>query len=205
MQAPPPQAQPAPPTPAPAVIEPEPQPETREEPTTVEAPTWEEEKAPAPKEETTVADPWPPTASAVSAEPAESDAPKQPEPAPKVEEKPEAAPVVEEKAPAAPETVAASEPTKPEVKPAPSPAPAPATPALAAPSAAAPSPKLSARPAAGSHRSSARYKVTDQPVTLPISFGSGLEKVGMQFGSLSLGGDGSVTVQCVIPIPFYFN
>jgi hypothetical protein len=51
------------------------------------------------------------------------------------------------------------------------------------------SPKLSTRPPAASHRTSARHKVTDQPVTMPISFGTGIEKVGMQFGSLSLGGD----------------
>jgi hypothetical protein len=57
---------------------------------------------------------------------------------------------------------------------------------------ATPSPRLSTRPAASSHRSSARYKVTDQPVTLPLSFGAGIEKVGMQFGSLSVG-DASTT------------
>ena len=57
---------------------------------------------------------------------------------------------------------------------------------------ATPSPKLSSRPAATSHRSSAKYKVTDQPVTLPLSFGVGIEKVGMQFGSLSVG-DGGTT------------
>lgn len=40
----------------------------------------------------------------------------------------------------------------------------------------------------GMHRSQ-RYK-TDQAVVLPSSFGTPLEKVGMQFGSLSLSGDG---------------
>jgi hypothetical protein len=44
------------------------------------------------------------------------------------------------------------------------------------------------RPSSAAHRHSARFK-TDQAVTLPNNFGSGLEKVGMQFGSLSIGGD----------------
>lgn len=44
------------------------------------------------------------------------------------------------------------------------------------------------RPSSAGHRHSARFK-TDQAVTLPNNFGSGLEKVGMQFGSLSIGGD----------------
>lgn len=79
------------------------------------------------------------------------------------------------------------------------PAPAPAAPepsqepATAVP---APAPEERAptpakpRPAAVSHRSSARYnKTIDQPVVMPSSFGSGIEKVGMQFGSLSLGGE----------------
>lgn len=55
---------------------------------------------------------------------------------------------------------------------------------------ATPSPKLAGRPtSAVPHRSSARYKTTDQPVVMPSSFGAGIEKVGMQFGSLGLGGD----------------
>lgn len=48
-------------------------------------------------------------------------------------------------------------------------------------------PKPSPRPSSGAHRGSARFK-TDQPVVMPSSFGS-VEKVGMQFGSLSLGGE----------------
>ena len=63
------------------------------------------------------------------------------------------------------------------------------TPILSQPAAATPSPKLSGRPAVVSHRSSARYKTIDQPVVMPSSFGQGIEKVGMQFGSLSLGGE----------------
>ena len=54
---------------------------------------------------------------------------------------------------------------------------------------ATPSPKLLGRTASAPHRSSAKYKTTDQPVVLPSSFGPGIEKVGMQFGSLSLGGE----------------
>ncbi|KAJ7058295.1 hypothetical protein C8F01DRAFT_1305832 [Mycena amicta] len=55
-----------------------------------------------------------------------------------------------------------------------------------------PSPSIKpSRPAASSHRNSARYKITDQAVVMPGSFGSGIEKVGMQFRSLSLGGETS--------------
>ncbi|KAF7320801.1 CUE domain-containing protein [Mycena chlorophos] len=61
-----------------------------------------------------------------------------------------------------------------------------------APPVASPSPSLKSRPTPSSHRNSARYKVTtDQAVVMPSSFGTGLEKVGMQFGSLSLGSDSS--------------
>ena len=46
------------------------------------------------------------------------------------------------------------------------------------------------RSSAASHRSANKYKATDQAVVMPSSsFNPGLEKVGMQFGSLSLGGD----------------
>ena len=49
-------------------------------------------------------------------------------------------------------------------------------------------PAAHTRPGAA-HRGSAKFK-TDQAVVMPSSsFGSGIEKVGMQFGSLSLGGD----------------
>lgn len=51
------------------------------------------------------------------------------------------------------------------------------------------SPAAHTRPGAA-HRGSAKFKTTDQAVVMPSSsFGSGIEKVGMQFGSLSLGGD----------------
>ncbi|KNZ79734.1 CUE domain-containing protein [Termitomyces sp. J132] len=64
-----------------------------------------------------------------------------------------------------------------------------ATPVVSQAAVVTPSPKLTVRPAAATHRSSARYKNIDQPVVMPSSFGSGIEKVGMQFGSLSLGGE----------------
>ncbi|KAI0742756.1 hypothetical protein C8Q80DRAFT_1273371 [Daedaleopsis nitida] len=50
-------------------------------------------------------------------------------------------------------------------------------------------PSISTRPTPVSHRTNPKFKTTDQPVVLPASFGSGLEKIGMQFGSLSLGGE----------------
>ena len=49
-------------------------------------------------------------------------------------------------------------------------------------------PSISTRPTPVSHRAP-KFKTTDQPVVLPASFGTGIEKVGMQFGSLSLGGE----------------
>ncbi|KAF9815650.1 hypothetical protein IEO21_04440 [Rhodonia placenta] len=51
-------------------------------------------------------------------------------------------------------------------------------------------PVASTRPASSAHRISAKFKTTDQPVVMPSSnFGTGVEKIGMQFGSLSLGGE----------------
>lgn len=163
--------------PPPPVVEPEPaaelQESTWEEPTTVEAPVWDEEP-PQTKQEAE-ADSWPPSTEA-HAEPQTT-----------------AAPTTSDSEPQASEASATvSEPVTEvaivDVKPA---QPAAATPVLST-QVASPSPKLTNRPAVASHRSSARYKVTDQPVTLPLSFGSGIEKVGMQFGSLSLA-DGSST------------
>ena len=189
----PPQTTPAPPPPvaAPSSVPPSaPEPLTEpkengwEAPTTVEVPTWDDE--PQAQQQTVTAEAWPP-----SIEP-------QPEP-PKVETS-QPVEVVEEQtlvveAPPAPES-------KVEVEASPAPIPAQLAPISAPQAAVTPSPKLS-RPVAASHRSSARHKVTDQPVTMPLSFGSGIEKVGMQFGSLSLAGDGSVTIQCV-PISILF-
>ncbi|KAK0189668.1 hypothetical protein F5146DRAFT_1139077 [Armillaria mellea] len=116
--------------PAPA---PEPEPDTQhlgwEEPTTVQAPSWDDE--PPAKQ---FAESWPPTEAKAEPEP----------PAP-----------VEEPTPTqVPEPVLEK---VPEPEPIPSPIP----------------PKAAAAP----------------PVILPSSFGSTVEKIGMQFGSLSLGGE----------------
>ncbi|TFK87864.1 hypothetical protein K466DRAFT_586010 [Polyporus arcularius HHB13444] len=64
--------------------------------------------------------------------------------------------------------------------------PAPESPATLPPKPLTPS--VSTRPTPVSHRTP-KFKTTDQPVVLPASFGTGIEKVGMQFGSLSLGGE----------------
>lgn len=137
----------------------------QEEPTTVEGPTWDDSK------QLSVTESWPLTD--VSTEVAEEEMlpvanleshPAPVEPPPKSMEhvgdvKPE---------PSTPVTVTTSSPlNRPQ-------------------GIATPSPKLSSRPAVSSHRSSARHKVTDQPVTLPLSFGATIEKVGMQFGSLNV-------------------
>ncbi|KAI9508034.1 hypothetical protein F5148DRAFT_1284497 [Russula earlei] len=87
-------------------------------------------------------------------------------------------------------------PPSPEPAPAPEPVPAPIAVSLPAPEPVVglgeAIPKhvtpVQARPSSAAHRHSARFK-TDQAVTLPNNFGPGLEKVGMQFGSLSIGGD----------------
>ncbi|KAJ7058270.1 hypothetical protein C8F01DRAFT_1060523 [Mycena amicta] len=150
------------PPPVVAVPEPEPQPQTGwEEPTTVQTPSWEEEAPVVLKPSNSAADVW-----ASANEPPED---------PKLESNlPE--PQLEEEAPPPPVVEAISPPLEPE-------------PARSVPS---PSPSIKpSRPAASSHRNSARYKITDQAVVMPSSFGSGIEKVGMQFGSLSLGGETS--------------
>jgi hypothetical protein len=82
-------------------------------------------------------------------------------------------------APAAPEPV---------LEPTPAPREAEPEPAVVTATASPPKP-IAPRPVTGAHRSSARYKTIDQPVVMPSSFGSGVEKIGMQFGSLSLGGE----------------
>jgi len=178
--------------PAPTVPEsephrPEPEQNGWEEPTTGEAPSWDE-----PKPSTTDADVWPPSTTTAS-EPLAAEPSKEEIPLATVSEVNDES--TAEPAPAPPPEIVIE--TKPEV-----PKPSPATslpPTSALPrQVATPSPKLTTRPAVSSHRSSARYKIPDQPVTMPLSFGTGIEKVGMQFGSLSLGGDSSVdSVQCV--------
>lgn len=170
----------------------EPQDRVWEEPTTVEAPSWDDEPQ---AEKPVAAEPWPPSTEAST----EQRKPETPEVSTHVDLKSES---VEEPAPVPEVPVEAKVDSKTISPPSVS---AQATPALASQTAAAtPSPKLTARPAVLSHRSSARYKIPDQPVTMPLSFGSGIEKVGMQFGSLSLAGDGSVTVQYVFEHSFFF-
>lgn len=152
-----------------------------EEPTTVQPPTWDDEPPTGTaKLSTSAADVWS-SAIPTTDVPIPSEEPKteQQQESPQVEleghiEEHSGVPTTDSEPHVAPE--APSEPA-----PVPMPAAAPV---------AAPSPKP--RPAATTHRGSARYKAipTDQPVVMPSSssFGSSIEKVGMQFGSLSLGG-----------------
>ena len=142
--------------------QPEIQQHDREELTTVEAPTWDDEPA---ADQANGPETWPlapelPAASSVAEIRSE---------------------VVEDSVPEAVITE-----SKPEAE---TRSPAQAISALPAQVIAISSPKLTTRPPAVSHRTSARHKLTDQPVTMPVSFSTGIEKVGMQFGSLSLGGD----------------
>ncbi|KAI0351591.1 hypothetical protein OH77DRAFT_1506392 [Trametes cingulata] len=121
-----------------------------EEPTTVQAPTWDDE---------------PRSSQPAESVPAVEEAkPAQPEPA-----------TVEEPVPAAAVSPVVQQQPSPE-----SPAPLPSKPLT---------PSIQTRPTPISHRTNPKYKTTDQPVVLPASFGSGVEKIGMQFGSLSLGGE----------------
>ena len=137
----------------------------REEPTTVEAPTWDDEP---PADQVTGPEAW-------------QLAPELPASSSVAEVRSE---VVEE---SVPETVITESKPEAETR---SPAQVPqAISALPAQVTVISSPKLTTRPPAASHRTSARHKLTDQPVTMPVSFSTGIEKVGMQFGSLSLGGD----------------
>ena len=137
----------------------------REELTTVEAPTWDDEPA---ADQTIGPEAW-------------SLTPELPAASTVAEVRSE---VVEESVPEAVITE-----SKPEVETRSPAQVAQAISTLPAQVTAISSPKLTTRPPAASHRTSARHKLTDQPVTMPVSFSTGIEKVGMQFGSLSLGGD----------------
>ncbi len=144
-----------------------------EEPTTVQAPVWEEEP---PKPSVSTPDGWTATQ--------ETNEQKQEQEQASPAETGEVVPITTP-APAPPQQEETPAPKEAEPQPI-----APVQPAINVPAVAAtPSPKLAGRSAAGSHRLSARYKTTDQPVVMPNSFGASIEKVGMQFGSLSLGGD----------------
>lgn len=138
-----------------------------ENPTTVEVPIWEESKQPLNVET------WPPTD--VSKDGLRTDANLHD------------IPVNQEASPSS-EPTSETTPVSPLLKP----IDTPQTPSvLPLQVISTPSPKLTTRPAVSSYRTSARYKIPDQPVTLPLSFGPGIEKVGMQFGSLSVVDDTS--------------
>lgn len=152
------------PTPPPALTqESEPTAEAQtgwEEPTTVQNPPWEDDLQRKPS--APVSEPWPPTpAEEVKVHDEPKPAPSEPAPSEPVSE-----PIVSLPAPQPKEPVSGglSE----------------AIPKHVAP--------VQVRPSSAAHRHSARFK-TDQAVTLPNNFDPGLEKVGMQFGSLSIGGD----------------
>lgn len=150
------------PTPPPAPQESEPTVEVQtgwEEPTTVQNPPWEDDLQRKPS--APVSEPWPPT----SAEEAKVHDEAKPTPSEPVPSEPVSEPIVALPAPQPKEPVSGLSETIPKH----------VTP-------------VQARPSSAAHRHSARFK-TDQAVTLPNNFGSGLEKVGMQFGSLSIGGD----------------
>lgn len=164
---------PSAPTPLPNTSAPEPEFETPdhgwEEPTTVQSPTWDDE--PASKPSTSITDVWSSTSEVSEEAKAEELLTPQGTESSAATSLPDQ--TSEEQAP-----VPKSEPELPAVQV-----------AAAAAVTATPSPKLTARPTSAAHRTSAKYKTIDQPVVMPSSFGSGIEKVGMQFGSLSLGGE----------------
>ena len=146
-----------------------------EEPTTMEGPTWDDSKQPS------VAEPWPPTDSTLDTTEEEvvavaSEGRLEALELVQTAVEPIGDPKQDSPSASVPLVVTGSSPSN--------------RPRLIA----TPSPKLSSRQAAASHRNSARYKVTDQPVTLPLSFGIGIEKVGMQFGSLSVGDGGTTEI-----------
>lgn len=149
--------------------------QTWEEPTTVQPPTWDDE--PHVKPPTSTTDAYTSISEAIEAAQPESQPPTQQHEtnATTATEPPTPEPVGKMSLSASksepPAQTALTTPTLPQV------------------ATATPSPKLVARPAAVPHRSNARHKTTDQPVVMPSSFGAGVEKVGMQFGSLGLGGE----------------
>ena len=149
--------------------------QTWEEPTTAQPPTWDDE--PHVKPPISTADAWASLSESVEASQPESQPPVQQhevEPA-TATEPPTADPVGKLSL-----SASKSEPPAQTTL---------ATPTLPQVATATPSPKLASRPPTAPHRGSARYKTTDQPVVMPSSFGASVEKVGMQFGSLGLGGE----------------
>ena len=145
--------------------QPEPEPTGWEEPTTAQAPTWDDE--PQPPQPTAIADDWPPTETEeVKPEPVS----EKPSPAPVQQplQEPEPAPV------SAPTAIPAN--VRQKLDSAITPPNKPTTPVSYARS-------LSSR--AGN-----RFKTGEQAVVMPSSaFGASVEKLGMQFGSVGLGDD----------------
>ena len=149
--------------------------QTWEEPTTAQPPTWDDE--PHVKPPISTGDAWGSLSEAVET--------TQPESQPLLQQHETEAVTATE--PPTPEPVGKS--SLPASKSEPPAQTTISTPTLPQVAIATPSPKLASRPPAVPHRSSARYKTTDQPVVMPSSFGASVEKVGMQFGSLGLGGE----------------
>jgi hypothetical protein len=131
-----------------------------EDPITVQPPTWDDEPQVKPPPE----DAW--------SSPVQTEEDVQDEPPTPLSE--------EESVPEIPASVP-SEPV---------PVPQPAEEPVTAPAPSKSPASIPPRSSAASYRSVNKYKATDQAVVMPTSgFNLGLEKVGMQFGSLSLGGD----------------
>jgi len=153
--------------------EPEPEPTGWEEPTTVQHPSWEPDPSPAVD--------------------LPSEEPKLESPVPEESQVPSRSPT--------PAQEPAPEPTPATVEPpSQSPAPSLSDPATTSVTNIPASLKSAPRTATSSSRASARNRLIDQPVVMPSSFGS-VERVGMQFGSLSLNGESlfeSTSTSCVL-------
>lgn len=159
--------------------EPEPEPTGWEEPTTVQHPLWEPDPSPAVD--------------------LPSEEPKLESPVPEESQVPSRSPT--------PAQEPAPEPTPATVEPpSQSPAPSLSDPATISVTTIPPSLKSAPRTATSSSRASARNRLIDQPVVMPSSFGS-VERVGMQFGSLSLNGESlfeSTSTSCVLFVYQFF-
>jgi len=159
--------------------EPEPEPTGWEEPTTVQHPSWEPDPSPAVD--------------------LPSEEPKLESPVPEESQVPSRSPT--------PAQEPAPEPTPATVEPpSQSPAPSLSDPATTSVTTIPSSLKSAPRTATSSSRASARNRLIDQPVVMPSSFGS-VERVGMQFGSLSLNGESlfeSTSTSCVLFVYQFF-
>jgi len=177
---------------------------TREEPTTVEAPTWDDEPAPTQPPPASQATPEKSTDGWVDANPSsaksdvdswtdlgsiqKSESWKQPTEPPATTTQPQ-----EPAPPSQQETVVTPQIQQPTPDTF-SPPPGLANPALSSPQPPKPSTPSNSRPAFGIHRSSARFK-TDQAVIMPSQSPSSVggyaiaKTLPLQFGSLDLSGD----------------